>query len=129
LERRSFGRVRTPLDEPGASPSKLGGRAQALRTFDATLATIERRFIGSHQSMAIGRGPVMADIVSRRSSSSHQRLLWWPWIVTAFARLEGRIALDEVLSRFPEWEIDWEHAQQAHTSTVRGWEKLPVVTR
>ena len=99
------------------------------RTFDATLAMIEKRFIGSHQSMAIGRGPVMADIVSRRSSSSHQRLLWWPWIVTAFARLEGRIALDEVLSRFPEWEIDWEHAQQAHTSTVRGWEKLPVVTR
>jgi hypothetical protein len=26
----------------------------------------------------------MADIVSRRSSSSHQRLMWWPWIVTAF---------------------------------------------
>jgi cytochrome P450 len=44
----------------------------------------------------------------------------------ALARLEGRVALDEVLNRFPEWEVDWEHAEQAHTSTVRGWEKLPV---
>lgn len=42
------------------------------------------------------------------------------------ARLEGRIALEEVLKRFPRWEVDWEHAEQAHTSTVRGWERLPV---
>ncbi len=46
----------------------------------------------------------------------------------ALARLEGRIALDEVLQRFPTWEVDWEHAVQARTSTVRGWERLPVVT-
>ncbi len=45
------------------------------------------------------------------------------------ARLEGRIALEEVLKRFPRWEVDWDHAVQAHTSTVRGWEKLPVFTR
>jgi cytochrome P450 len=42
------------------------------------------------------------------------------------ARLEGRVALDEVLQRFPEWEVDWDNAVQAHTSTVRGWEQLPV---
>jgi cytochrome P450 len=46
----------------------------------------------------------------------------------ALARLEGRVALDEVLQRFPEWEIDTENAVQARTSTVRGWEKLPVLT-
>jgi hypothetical protein len=40
----------------------------------------------------------------------------------------GRVALDEVLQRFPTWEIDWDHAERAHTSTVRGWERLPVVT-
>lgn len=45
----------------------------------------------------------------------------------ALARLEGRVALDEVLQRFPDWEVDAEHAVQARTSTVRGWEKLPVV--
>jgi cytochrome P450 len=46
----------------------------------------------------------------------------------ALARLEGRIALDEVLNRFPEWEVDWDNAKQARTSTVRGWEMLPVIT-
>jgi cytochrome P450 len=46
----------------------------------------------------------------------------------ALARLEGRVALEEVLARFPEWEVDWQHAKLAPTSTVRGWETLPVVT-
>ena len=46
----------------------------------------------------------------------------------ALARLEGRVALDEVLNRFPEWDVDWDNAQQARTSTVRGWQKLPVTT-
>ena len=46
----------------------------------------------------------------------------------ALARLEGRVALDEVLKRFPTWEVDWDNAVQARTSTVRGWESLPVVT-
>jgi cytochrome P450 len=44
----------------------------------------------------------------------------------ALARVEGRVALEEVLKRFPEWEVDREHARLAPTSTVRGWETLPV---
>ena len=47
----------------------------------------------------------------------------------ALARLEGRIALDELLQRFPEWEVDLGDARLSPTSTVRGWETLPVVTR
>ncbi len=43
------------------------------------------------------------------------------------ARLEARVALEEVLRRFPVWEIDEANAVQARTSTVRGWEKLPVL--
>jgi len=46
----------------------------------------------------------------------------------ALARLEGRIALEEVLKRFPEWDVDWSGAKLSPTSTVRGWETLPVVT-
>ena len=46
----------------------------------------------------------------------------------ALARLEGRVALDEVLKRWPEWEVDTANAKQALTSTVRGWESLPVTT-
>jgi len=49
-------------------------------------------------------------------------------IGAALARLEGRVALDEVLQRFPEWEVDWSGAKLASTSTVRGWEALPVFT-
>lgn len=45
----------------------------------------------------------------------------------ALARLEGRIALDEVLQRFPEWEVDLANARMSPTSTVRGWETLPAV--
>jgi len=45
----------------------------------------------------------------------------------ALARLEGRVAFDEVLQRFPDWEVDYPNAVQARTSTVRGWESLPVV--
>jgi deoxyribonuclease-4 len=37
-------------------------------------------------------------------------------------------ALDEVLKRMPEWDVDWENVRRAPTSTVRGWESLPVFT-
>lgn len=43
------------------------------------------------------------------------------------ARLEGRVALDELLNRWPEWDIDYDTAQLAPTSTVRGWEQLRIV--
>jgi cytochrome P450 len=44
----------------------------------------------------------------------------------ALARIEGRIALDEVLNRFPEWDVDLDNAHLSPTSTVRGWETLPT---
>ena len=44
----------------------------------------------------------------------------------ALARIEGRVALEEVLRRFPEWEVDEANARLSPTSTVRGWEQLPV---
>ena len=46
----------------------------------------------------------------------------------ALARVEGRIALDEILNRFPEWDVDLANAQLSSTSTVRGWETLPAFT-
>jgi cytochrome P450 len=44
----------------------------------------------------------------------------------ALARMEGRIGLEETLARWPEWQVDREHAVLLYTSTVRGPTKLPV---
>ena len=44
------------------------------------------------------------------------------------ARLEGRVVLEELLKRFPEWEVDMDRAVLSETSTVRGWESLPATT-
>jgi cytochrome P450 len=46
----------------------------------------------------------------------------------ALARLEGRIALDELLNRFPDWDVDLEHAE-LDSSIVRGWKTLPTSVR
>jgi len=46
----------------------------------------------------------------------------------ALARIEGRVALDEILNRFPEWEVDLANARLSTTSTVRGWDCLPAYT-
>lgn len=43
----------------------------------------------------------------------------------ALARLEARIAMDEILTRFPDWEVDHENAE-LDSSQVRGWSTLPV---
>jgi cytochrome P450 len=44
----------------------------------------------------------------------------------ALARLEGRIALEETLSRFPSWEVDHEKSVRLHTSTVRGYKSVAL---
>jgi cytochrome P450 len=45
---------------------------------------------------------------------------------SALARLEARVAFEEVLKRWPDWEVDYANAQRAHTASVRGWARLPV---
>jgi cytochrome P450 len=46
----------------------------------------------------------------------------------ALARLEGRVALEEMLRRWPAFEVDVERGRMAHTGSVRGWGSLPVST-
>jgi cytochrome P450 len=44
----------------------------------------------------------------------------------ALARMEGRIALEETLARFPTWDVDLSTAIRLHTSTVRGYKSVPI---
>jgi cytochrome P450 len=44
----------------------------------------------------------------------------------SLARLEARVALEEVLARFPRWEVEWSGVERVTTSTVRGFAKLPI---
>lgn len=44
----------------------------------------------------------------------------------ALARIEGRIALDEIMNRFPDWHIDQDGAMFSSSSIVRGWDSMPA---
>jgi hypothetical protein len=44
----------------------------------------------------------------------------------SLARLETRVALEETLLRFPTWEIAEEGLEMVHTSTVRGYARVPL---
>jgi cytochrome P450 len=44
----------------------------------------------------------------------------------ALARLEGRVGIEEMVKRHPDWTVDEANAEMVHTSTVRGWARLPV---
>jgi cytochrome P450 len=72
------------------------------------------------------RDPDVFDV--GRDQASHLTLGYGPHFClgAALARLEGRVALDEVLNRFPDWEVDHDNTLMAATSTVRGWERMPV---
>jgi cytochrome P450 len=44
----------------------------------------------------------------------------------ALARLEGRVALEETLKRFPTWDVDLDRTVRQHTSTVRGYANVGI---
>ena len=87
-----------------------------------------RQRLGQSRRTQVGRRPP-------RSSTSHRKMdhhLSFGYglhfcLGAALARLEGRVALDEILQRFPDWSIDYDRSERSHTSTVRGWDKLTVV--
>ena len=46
---------------------------------------------------------------------------------SSLARMQARVATEEMLKRWPEWDVDLDAAAMAHTSSVRGWGTLPMV--
>ena len=47
----------------------------------------------------------------------------------ALARLESRIAFDELLSRYPNYEVDWPQMRYTYGSSVRGYRNLVITLR
>jgi cytochrome P450 len=47
---------------------------------------------------------------------------------SALARMQAKVVLEEVVKRWPDWEIDYANAARAHTTSVRGWSTMPVFT-
>ncbi len=39
------------------------------------------------------------------------------------------IPLEEILKRFPDWDVDLSECKRSPTSTVRGWDMMPAVLR
>ncbi len=44
----------------------------------------------------------------------------------SLARLEARVALEELLAAVTDWEVDADHARRVHSVNVRGFETLPT---
>jgi cytochrome P450 len=45
----------------------------------------------------------------------------------SLARLEGRVLLEQMLERFPDWHVDDDNASMFTAAFFRGWETLPIV--
>ena len=45
----------------------------------------------------------------------------------ALSRLEGRIVLEQLIQKFPNWGLDLDNSEMKHTSTVRGWDRLQII--
>jgi cytochrome P450 len=74
-------------------------------------------------------GPTAPDFDIRRDPNPHVAFGFGTHFClgASLARLEGRVALDEMLNRWPEWDVDYDGIELSPTSTVRGWESMPIV--
>jgi cytochrome P450 len=77
----------------------------------------ERRFGEDAESFDVGRAPCQHLTFG---VGAHYCL------GNALARIEGRIALDEIMNRFPQWDVDLDSAVFSSSSAVRGWDSMPA---
>ncbi len=92
-------------------------QGSAILTLVGAANRDERRFGEDAESFDVGRAP-------------RQHLTFGVGahycLGNALARIEGRIALDEIMNRFPEWDVDLDSAVFSSSSAVRGWDSMPA---
>ena len=70
----------------------------------------------AHAGHAHGDGP----------SAEHDKTPCPFSLVAALARLEMRVSLEEVLTRFPRYEIDETRLERVYSGNVRGYSRMPM---
>ncbi len=116
---RAAGAPRRPV----RGPRRRAPRADRAR---GERDAVPRR-VGQPRRPALSPTATASTSTARSASTSRSATAPHFCLGAALARLEGRIALEELLERFPEWDVDGDGATLASTSTVRGWETLPIV--
>ncbi|GIT46744.1 MAG: hypothetical protein Ct9H300mP12_13290 [Acidimicrobiales bacterium] len=72
-----------------------------------------------------GRPPRSSTCIAPRNGTwLRLRRPFLPWC--ALARLEGRVALEEIHRRLPDYEVDHDAKVRFHSSNVTGWSSLPI---
>ncbi|MED5810867.1 cytochrome P450 [Mycolicibacterium sp. 050232] len=130
-----------------ADPGLIGGAVEELLRYDAP-SPVQGRFAlsdttfhgtvipaGSKVALLTGsagrderqyRDPDVFDVTrtsSRHISFGHGAHFC---LGAALARLEARVALEETLARFPEWDVDESAVSYVHTNSVRGPAAVPI---
>jgi cytochrome P450 len=106
-----------------------------IQTADGGKIDFSEEVILSHEAMGDyvdwrythPSGDVMTELINAEFEDENGVTRTHYCLGSALARLEGRVALEEILKRWPTWEVDWDGAKLQQTSSVRGWEKLPLV--
>lgn len=131
-----------------ADPSGIGGAVEELLRYEPASRQVARRVTADVEwyGQTVPEGSVMLAVVGAanrdetRWDDPERFDVFRPLVShiafghgihfclgAALARVEARIAIEEILQRFPEWEVDTAGARLAQTSTVRGYEALPIV--
>lgn len=80
----------------------------------------------NHDEREFGPGAEVFDI--RRGAHRHLAFGYGAHFClgAALARLEGRVALEQIHRRLPDYEVDHDAKVRFHSSNVTGWTSLPI---
>ena len=97
---------------------------QAVITDSPALASLQQR------ALTVGVIGLVASLVGAAMDFNQ---FIYSWLIgflfclgLTLARLEARVAMEELFKLFRDWEVDNERAVFSSSTAVRGWDTLPV---